>query len=161
MIVSEETKRVEKRRNTLIKDGKRSVADKIRENCGQYLYEQGFLKVLRVTFSSRITTVLTELKPVVETESVKRAGQVYQVPQPLKEGRSQMLAIRQVLEGAKKRAGNGIRRSEARALERVAAYEDRKISSPDTKPTSTAVEKRNERYRQVKSNRVNAHLRQR
>ena len=35
MIVSEETKRVEKRRNTLIKDGKRSVADKIRENCGK------------------------------------------------------------------------------------------------------------------------------
>lgn len=63
------------------------------------------------------------------------------------------------MEGARKRTSNGIRRSEGRALERVAAYEDRKISSADTKPTSTAVEKRNERYRQVKSNRVNAHLR--
>jgi ribosomal protein S7 len=41
-----------------------------------------------------VKLVLTGLKPVIETESVKRAGSIYQVPHPVDEDRATTLAVR-------------------------------------------------------------------
>lgn len=147
-----------KRRNGLTKDGQRETAKKVLEDCVKYLQQEGVLNRLQKDGWSRIQQVLVGLKPVMETEPVKRAGSLYQVPHPVKDDRANTLAVRWLREGARKRTKTGLKMSEARGQEIITAYEDRFVNVNE-KAQSDSVTKRNLLHREAKANRVFSHRR--
>ena len=102
--------------NCLMERGKKSKAEKI-------FYAA--LDVLAKKYPSEqplkiFETALNNVKPLVEVKSKRVGGATYQVPFEVSRKRQQSLAIRWVLEGARKRKGKSM--EDKLALELVDAY---------------------------------------
>jgi small subunit ribosomal protein S7 len=102
--------------NCLMKRAKKSKAEKI-------FYAS--LDILAKKYPSEqplkiFETALNNVKPLVEVKSKRVGGATYQVPFEVNRKRQQSLAIRWVLEGARKRKGKSM--EDKLALELVDAY---------------------------------------
>src|SRR5690606_8491233 len=102
--------------------------------------------------------ILKELKPVIETKSVKRAGMSHQVPTPVSERRGRYRACRWIREATLKRAKKrGVSMKDARRLELVLLYEELKIleqGGSGLKRQSEPRQMRDRMHRAAKANRV-------
>jgi len=102
--------------NCLMKRGKKSKAEKIFYAAMDVLAK----KYPNVQPLQIFETALNNVKPLVEVKSKRVGGATYQVPFEVNRKRQQSLAIRWVLEGARKRKGKSM--DEKLALELVDAY---------------------------------------
>ena len=147
-----------KRVTGLTKDGQRHVAQQLVEETVMRRKQEGIEDALHVSSQKLVQQVLKGLAPVLETESVKRAGSMYQVPHPVTQKRAITLAVRQLREAAEKRASVGLKIREALLHERITAYEDMYVRMNE-KPQSDSVNKRNRLHKEAKANRVFSHMR--
>lgn len=104
------------------------------------------------------TEILNELKPVIETKSVKRAGMSHQVPTPVSDRRGRYRACNWIREAALKRAKKrGISLKDARRLELVLLYDELKRveqGGSGLKRQSEPRQMRDRMHRAAKANRV-------
>ena len=107
------------------------------------------------------TLILKELKPVIETKSVKRGGTSHQVPTLISEQRGRYRACKWIREATLKRAKKrGVPLGKARRLELIAVYDElnRRQSGRSTntsvKRQSEPRQMRDRRHRAAKANRV-------
>ena len=102
--------------NCLMKRGKKSTAEKAFYQALDVLGK----KYPNVPPLQIFETALNNVKPLVEVKSKRVGGATYQVPFEVNRKRQQSLAIRWVLEGARKRKGKSM--EDKLALELVDAY---------------------------------------
>jgi len=84
--------------NALMLDGKKSVAEKILYNAFDTIRERGAQKPLEV-----FELALENVRPVVEVKSRRVGGATYQVPIEVRPARRNALAIRWIIDAARKR----------------------------------------------------------
>jgi len=87
--------------NHLMVDGKKLKAESLFEKSMIYIKEKEKKNPLDVFFHA-----LEYSKPCVEIRSVRRGGATYQVPVPLKEKRGVSLAMKWILQAARKKKGS-------------------------------------------------------
>jgi small subunit ribosomal protein S7 len=102
--------------NSMMYDGKKSTAEKIFYDAMTVLGK----KYQNVDPVQIFDTALNNVKPLVEVKSKRVGGATYQVPFEVSRKRQQSLAIRWVIEAARKRKGKPM--AEKLALELVDAY---------------------------------------
>ena len=104
--------------------------------------------------------ILQELKPVIETKSVKRAGMSHQVPTPVSDRRGMYRASNWIREATLKRAKKrGIPIGHARRMELMGVYEELKLreqAGPNVqvKRQTEPRQMRDRMHRAAKANRV-------
>jgi ribosomal protein S7 len=102
--------------------------------------------------------ILKELKPVMETKSVKRSGISQQVPTPVSDRRGRYRACKWIREAAQKRSKKrGASIEDGRRLELVLLYEELKRLEKGTagiKRQSEPRQRRDRMHRVAKANRV-------
>ncbi|MEL7450729.1 MAG: 30S ribosomal protein S7 [Pseudomonadota bacterium] len=131
--------------NMVMNDGKKSVAeriiygalDRIAERSGQT--DEKSLEVLE--------TALENVKPTVEVKSRRVGGATYQVPVEVRPARRQTLAMRWVIDAARKRSEKTMAHRLAHEL--LDAAESR----------GSAVKKREDTHRMAEANKAFAHYR--
>jgi len=87
--------------NNLMLDGKKSTAESIFYSAAEVIEERN----PGVDFLEFFTTVIDNVKPMVEVKSRRVGGANYQVPVPVTARRQQALAFRWILDAARKRKG--------------------------------------------------------
>ncbi len=87
--------------NSLMLDGKKSTAEKIFYTAAEVVEERN----PGVDFLEFFTTVIENVKPMVEVKSRRVGGANYQVPVQVTPRRQQALAFRWILDAARKRKG--------------------------------------------------------
>jgi ribosomal protein S7 len=143
-------------RNTIMKKGKKSVANKIVNNILMLLRSSGVSRPLTLVSRS-----IKALMPYIETRPLKRGGQIMQVPAIVTKPRKFMLAVHWLVEAAKQR---GKKHSTGRhGMSYGIAQELRAICLDSMLPTksmvySEAMSKRNKLHKNANSHRVNIHL---
>lgn len=106
--------------------------------------------------------ILTGLKPVIETKSVKRSGRAQQVPKRVSDSRGTYRACRWIQEAGRKRAKKrGCSRKEGRRRELMRLYEELKAVESGQGRQGTKLQSeprliRDRRHKAAKANRVNA-----
>ncbi|MBM3630866.1 MAG: 30S ribosomal protein S7 [Alphaproteobacteria bacterium] len=128
--------------NKIMYDGKRSMASKI-------VYD-AIEKIKSKTKSDPIeifNEAINNIKPTVEVRSRRVGGATYQVPVEVKSKRSQALAIRWLVESARKRKDKNM--SDKIFNELYDAYEKK----------GAAVKKREDVHKMAESNKAFAHFR--
>ena len=85
--------------NNLMKDGKKSIAEKIVYGAFDRIISQSKVEPLEVFMKA-----LSEVGPVVEVKSRRVGGATYQVPIEVRPSRKQALAMRWIVEAARKRS---------------------------------------------------------
>ena len=90
--------------NNLMKDGKKSVAEKIVYGAFDQINKNSKEDPLGIFMKA-----LEEVSPVVEVKSRRVGGANYQVPVEIRPERRQALAIRWLIEFSRKRAGRSMR----------------------------------------------------
>ena len=85
--------------NNLMKDGKKSIAEKIVYGAFDRIISQSKEEPLGVFMKA-----LSEVGPVVEVKSRRVGGATYQVPIEVRPSRKQALAMRWIVEAARKRS---------------------------------------------------------
>ena len=85
--------------NNLMKDGKKSIAEKIVYGAFDSITSQSKEEPLEV-----FMIALSEVGPVVEVKSRRVGGATYQVPIEVRPSRKQALAMRWIVEAARKRS---------------------------------------------------------
>ena len=85
--------------NNLMKDGKKSIAEKIVYGAFDRIISQSKEEPLEVFMKA-----LSEVGPVVEVKSRRVGGATYQVPIEVRPSRKQALAMRWIVEAARKRS---------------------------------------------------------
>ena len=102
-----------------------------------------------------------ELKPVIETKSMKRSGMAHQVPTPVNDARGLYRACNWIREATLKRAKKrGVNLGEARRMELRVLYEERssisnvQAGSHTQRFTSLPLQMRDRTHRAAKANRV-------
>ncbi len=128
--------------NVLMKGGKKSVAEKIVYGAFQHIQDKTGKDPLEV-----FKKALENLKPMVEVRSRRIGGKSYQIPQEVRAGRRQALAMRWGCEAARKRSEKDS--SQRFALEILEASENR----------GGAIKKRDEVHRAAEANRAFSHFR--
>jgi small subunit ribosomal protein S7 len=128
--------------NSIMYDGKRSTAEKILYDALEKIKEKGKEDPLKV-FNSAITNV----KPNLEVRSRRVGGATYQVPVEVKSKRAQALAIRWLVDSARKRKDKHM--SDKIFNELFDAYEKK----------GAAVKKREDVHKMAESNKAFAHFR--
>lgn len=128
--------------NQVMLDGKKGIAQKI-------VYEafETAEKKLSVKAIDIFEKALDNVRPVLEVKARRVGGSTYQVPMEIKEDRRQTLAIRWIVDFAKKR-------SERTMIERLSgelidAYNE----------TGGSVKKKEEMHRMAEANKAFAHFR--
>ncbi len=128
--------------NNLMKKGKKSVAEKIFYSALEIMEkktgEDGLLMFERA---------ISNVKPALEVRPKRIGGATYQVPMEVRPARKQALAIRWILESAKKRSERTM--PERLAAELIAA----------TKKEGAAIKKREDTHRMAEANKAFAHFR--
>ena len=128
--------------NLLMLDGKKSVAEKIVYDALETIGQKGADDPLEV-----MTTALENVKPRVEVKSRRVGGSTYQVPVEVRPERRAALAMRWLIDSARKRSE---RTMAARlAGEVLDASESR----------GTAVKKREDTHRMAEANKAFSHYR--
>ena len=128
--------------NRLMQQGKKTVAQRITYNAFDIIRDQSSLDPLEVFQQAmRNTTPLVEVKP-------KRVGgATYQVPTELRRVRSEALAMRWLIRGARSRKGMPMRSGLAQELIEAARGE------------GSAVRRKEELHRMAEANRAFVHYR--
>ena len=86
--------------NIIMLDGKKTIAEKI-----LYFILDKISKEKKMDANKFFYDVLNNVKPRVEVRSRRVGGATYQVPMEVKVDRSQALAIRWIIDAARKRSG--------------------------------------------------------
>jgi small subunit ribosomal protein S7 len=87
--------------NCVMRRGKKSIAESVFYQAADLILERN----PGVDFLPFFETAITNIKPPVEVRSRRVGGANYQVPIPVTTRRQQALAIRWILDGARKRKG--------------------------------------------------------
>ena len=131
--------------NVIMKSGKKSAAERIIYGALDRIAEKTGKKgpdAIEV-----LSTALDNVKPVVEVKSRRVGGATYQVPVEVRASRRTALAMRWVIEAARKRSENSMPRKLAAEL--LEAAENR----------GGAVKKREETHRMADANKAFSHYR--
>ena len=128
--------------NNLMKDGKKSVAEKIVYGAFDQINKNSKEDPLGIFMKA-----LEEVSPVVEVKSRRVGGATYQVPVEVKSKRAQALAIRWLVDSARKRKDKHM--SDKIFNELYDAYEKK----------GAAVKKREDVHKMAESNKAFAHFR--
>ena len=128
--------------NQVMMSGKKGLAQRIVYGAFNIIKEKMDQEPLEV-----FTTALENVKPVLETKSRRVGGATYQVPMEIRPERRQTLAIRWIVNFARKRSGE--RGMDARlAGEIMDAYNS----------TGASIKRRDEMHRMAEANKAFAHF---
>ena len=128
--------------NVVMLDGKKTTAEKI-----LYSILEKISKEKKVDAIKFFHDVLSNVKPRVEVRSRRVGGATYQVPMEVKVDRSQALAIRWIIDAARKRGGKNMKMKLYQEF--LDAHENK----------GGAVKKREDTHRMAESNKAFAHFR--
>ena len=128
--------------NMIMKDGKKSTAEKIVYGALEQMKEKGMNDPLEA-----FSTALENISPRVEVKSRRVGGATYQVPVEVRATRRTALAMRWLVDAARKRGEKTMGLRIAGELQD--AYEDR----------GTAVKKKEDTHRMAEANRAFSHFR--
>lgn len=128
--------------NALMKDGKKSAAERIVYGAFDLILSKGGQDPVQ-TFHEALTNV----KPMVEVRSRRVGGATYQVPVEVRAERRQALAIRWLVENSRKRSENTM--VERLSSELLDAANNR----------GAAVKKREDTHRMAEANKAFSHYR--
>ena len=128
--------------NNIMEDGKKAVAEKIVYSAFDMMASKTKQDALKV-FAEAIDIV----KPVVEVRSRRVGGATYQVPVEVRADRRQALAIRWIIDAAKKRSETTM--TEKVANELLDAFANK----------GSAVKKREDTHKMAEANKAFAHYR--
>src|SRR5437899_365383 len=128
--------------NTLMKQGKKSTAERICYGAFDLIQGQGTEDPLKI-----FRTAIDNVKPVVEVKSRRVGGASYQVPVEIRPARRMSLALRWLAEYSRSRGGKSMR--EKLAAELLDASNN----------TGAAVKKREDVHRMAEANKAFAHYR--
>jgi len=131
--------------NMIMNDGKKSVAERIIYGALDRIAEketQTGDKALEL-----LETALENIKPVVEVKSRRVGGATYQVPVEVRPARRKTLAMRWVIEAARKRSEKSMAHRLAHELMDAAASR------------GTAVKKKEDTHRMAEANKAFSHYR--
>lgn len=128
--------------NMLMEDGKKSVAEKIVYGALDYIEGRTGQNSLEV-----LTRALDNVQPVVEVKSRRVGGATYQVPVEVRPARRSALAMRWLIDAARKRSEKGM--GMKLAAEVMDANENR----------GTAVKKREDTHKMAEANKAFSHYR--
>ncbi|MFZ7096641.1 30S ribosomal protein S7 [Luteimonas dalianensis] len=129
--------------NMVMKSGKKSVAEKIVYGAMDVIGEKGG----EANALELVEKALGNVSPAVEVKSRRVGGATYQVPVEVRQSRRMALAMRWVIESARKRGENSMPRKLAAEL--IDASENR----------GGAIKKREEIHRMADANKAFAHYR--
>jgi small subunit ribosomal protein S7 len=127
--------------NMVMQSGKKSVAEKIVYGALETISEKNAEPI------SLVEKALSNVAPAVEVKSRRVGGATYQVPVEVRSSRRMALAMRWVIEAARKRGENSMPRKLAAEL--IEAAENR----------GGAVKKREETHRMAEANKAFSHYR--
>jgi len=127
--------------NMVMKSGKKAVAERIVYGALSHIGEKHSTPV------DVVEKALNNVAPAVEVKSRRVGGATYQVPVEVRSSRRSALAMRWVIEAARKRGENSMPRKLAAEL--LEASENR----------GAAVKKREETHRMAEANKAFAHYR--
>ncbi len=127
--------------NYVMKDGKKTTAERIVYDCFEIIVGETKADAMEV-----FDNALKNVTPSVEVKSKRVGGANYQVPMPVRGERRNALAFRWILLAARSKKGRGM--AEKLAEEIMAA----------AKGEGEAVRKRNDVQRMAEANRAFAHL---
>ena len=128
--------------NIIMLDGKKTTAEEI-----LYSILDKISKEKKMDANKFFYDVLTNVKPRVEVRSRRVGGATYQVPIEVKVDRSQALAIRWIIDAARKRSGNNMK---------MKLYQEF-LDAHNNK--GGAVKKREDTHRMAEANKAFAHFR--
>ncbi len=128
--------------NMLMRDGKKSIAEKIIYGALDTIESRSRREPVEV-----LETALENVRPVVEVKSRRVGGATYQVPVEVRQVRRTALAMRWVIDAARKRSEKSM--AQRLAGELLEASENRGV----------AVKKREDTHRMAEANKAFAHYR--
>ncbi len=128
--------------NTIMREGKKSLAEKIFYQCLEIIQKQ-----MQQDGVAIFQKAVNNVKPMLEVKSRRVGGANYQIPMEVSSSRRTSLAIRWLVHFAKERKGKSM--SERMADEIMAAY----------KNEGGAIKKRNDLQKMAEANRAFAHFR--
>ena len=128
--------------NSLMKHGKKVIAEKVLYGALESIKNKTGQESLKV-----FKEALDNVKPQIETRSRRVGGATYQVPVEVKTKRSQTLALRWLLEAARKRKNKTM--SEKLSFELMDASQKK----------GSAIKKREDTHKMAESNKAFAHYR--
>jgi small subunit ribosomal protein S7 len=128
--------------NNVMQRGKKSTAQRICYSAFEIIKEQSNREPLEV-----FQMALKNATPMVEVKPKRVGGATYQVPTELRPSRSEALAIRWLIRGARGRKGMPMRRGLAQELMEASRGE------------GTAVRRKEELHRMAEANRAFVHYR--
>mgnify|MGYP000150246312 CR=1 FL=1 len=128
--------------NIIMLDGKKTIAEKI-----LYSILDKISKEKKMDANKFFYDVLNNVKPRVEVRSRRVGGATYQIPMEVKVDRSQALAIRWIIDAARKRSGNNMK---------MKLYQEF-LDAHNNK--GGAVKKREDTHRMAEANKAFAHFR--
>ncbi len=127
--------------NSLMKDGKKAVAEKIFYGALEKIEKKTGEEPLKI-----FKKALSNIKPAVEVKSRRIGGATYQIPVEVRQVRRQSLALRWLREYAKSRSGKTM-------VDRLA---DEIMDAAENR--GGAVKKREDVYKMAEANKAFAHL---
>ena len=128
--------------NIIMLDGKKAIAEKI-----LYSILDKISKEKKIDANKFFYDALNNVKPRVEVKSRRVGGATYQVPIEVKVDRSQALAIRWIIDAARKRSGRNMK---------TKLYQEF-LDAHNNK--GGAVKKREDTHRMAEANKAFAHFR--
>ncbi len=128
--------------NSIMYDGKKTVAEKIVYDALEKLKDKGKEEPINI-----FNQAISNLKPTVEVRSRRVGGATYQVPVEVKSKRSQALAIRWLIDASRKRKDKKM--SDKIFNEIYDAYQNK----------GSAIKKKEDTHKMAESNKAFAHFR--
>lgn len=150
----------EKRVKVFRKGGEKAVVYRMVQDCLQEMDRRYANQANGKTGEDRRAEIMQELKPVIETKSVKRAGMSHQVPTPVSDRRGRYRACNWIREATLKRAKKrGVPVGQARRVELRSVYEELKLResagpNAQVKRQTEPRQMRDRMHRAAKANRV-------
>ena len=127
--------------NSLMKEGKKALAEKILYNAFSKIEKKHKLDPVEA-FSSAMSNV----RPYLEVKSVRVGGANYQVPVEVSRDRKNILAMRWIIAAAKSKKGKAM--ADKLAEELISAY----------KGEGAAIKKKDETHKMAEANKAFAHF---
>ena len=131
--------------NTIMNDGKKSVAERIIYGALDRISEKE--SQAEVTALERLEQALENVKPMVEVKSRRVGGATYQIPIEVRPARRQTLAMRWLIDAARKRSEKSMAHRLAHEL----------MDAADNR--GTAVKKKEDTHRMAEANKAFSHYR--
>jgi small subunit ribosomal protein S7 len=131
--------------NMIMNDGKKSVAERIIYGALDRISEKE--SEAEVTALERLEQALENVKPMVEVKSRRVGGATYQIPIEVRPARRQTLAMRWLIEAARKRSEKSMAHRLAHEL----------MDAADNR--GTAVKKKEDTHRMAEANKAFSHYR--